>query len=264
VISSTFKFDASLCRSSSALAASRFALAAFAKLTAGRTVDAVAFGSFGEAGVGGVFATAGGGVLVRKDALREFVREMGWDERRSLTFSRSFSRRSATSFSRVDTSTGFAAPNGFDRELAVAFAILGDERGLGLADPLLDLGINSSLRRVSEGVGGVELLGDVLPRATGLGREELRQSLSPSAAEGITASLAGAISDLLLNPLPNLLPALSSLVDGVNLLPLDHFSSVSAIPTCPSGVANPGPLLLAVGGSKSGPVDDRNGRLDRH
>lgn len=92
----------------------------------------------------------GGGVPVRKDAVREFVRDMVCDARRSFAVSRSFSRRSATSFSRVDTSTGLAAPNGFDRELAaVELANLGEERGLGLADPLFARGISSSLRRVS-------------------------------------------------------------------------------------------------------------------
>lgn len=103
---------------------------------------------------------------------------------------------------------------------------------------------------------------DVLPRVTGRGRDELRQSISPSAAEEAGGSLGGAISDLPLNPPPNLLPALSSFADGVNLLPFDHFSSVSAIPTWPSGVENPVPFLL--GGSESGDAGARAGRLDRH
>lgn len=46
--------------------------------------------------------------------------------------------------------TDLAAPNGFDRELAaVELANLGEERGLGLADPLFARGMSSSLRRVS-------------------------------------------------------------------------------------------------------------------
>lgn len=53
-----------------------------------------------------------------------------------------------------------ALPNGLDRELntAVPDDILGEERGLGLAELLLERGISSSLRRVNCGVGGVEPL----------------------------------------------------------------------------------------------------------
>jgi hypothetical protein len=68
----------------------------------------IGLGNFGEFGVGGVLVIdgAGGGVLVRKDAVRELVRDIGCDAKRSLVISRSFSRRSATSLSRGDTSTG--------------------------------------------------------------------------------------------------------------------------------------------------------------
>lgn len=85
------------------------ALAALAKLTAGRTLaEAKRFGSFGEPGVGGVLMmeVVGGGVLVRSDAVRELVRDIGCEANRSFVTSRSFSRRSATSLSRDDTSTG--------------------------------------------------------------------------------------------------------------------------------------------------------------
>lgn len=53
-----------------------------------------------------VIEVEGGGVLVRKDAVRELVRDIVWDASRSFATSRSFSRRSATSLSRDDTSTG--------------------------------------------------------------------------------------------------------------------------------------------------------------
>jgi hypothetical protein len=147
-----------------------FALAALAKLTAGRTVADIGLDNFGEFGMGGVLVIdgAGGGVLVRSDAVRELVRDIGCDARRSLAISRSFSRRSVTSLSRVDTSTGLgenkrmkgidndivtylAVPNGLARELSTAEldAILGDERGLGLAELLVERGISSSFRRVN-------------------------------------------------------------------------------------------------------------------
>jgi len=47
-----------------------------------------------------------------------------------------------------------------ERELSKAELddILGEERGLGLAEVLVERGMSSSLRRVSCGVGGVELL----------------------------------------------------------------------------------------------------------
>jgi hypothetical protein len=162
-----------------AASASFFALAALAKLTAGRTVADIGLGNFGEFGVGGVLVIggAGGGLLVRSDAVRELVRDIGCDTKRSLVVSRSLSRRSVTSLSRDDTSTGLyvhkrmkelgsitgtylAAPNGLARELGMAEldAILGEERGLGLAELLVERGISSSLRRVNCGVGGVELL----------------------------------------------------------------------------------------------------------
>jgi len=92
-----------------AVGVSLLALAALAKLTAGRTVpEFTRLGSLGELGVGGVpvMDVAGGGVLVRREAVRELVRDMECDANRSLVVSRSFSRRSATSFSREDTSTG--------------------------------------------------------------------------------------------------------------------------------------------------------------
>jgi hypothetical protein len=90
------------------VAVSFFALAALAKLTAGRTEADIGLGNLGEFGVGGVpvIDGAGGGVLVRRDAVRELVRDIGCDAKRSLVTSRSFSRRSATSLSREDTSTG--------------------------------------------------------------------------------------------------------------------------------------------------------------
>jgi hypothetical protein len=75
-------------------------------------------------------------------------------------------------------------------------------------------------------------------------------------------SLGGPISDRPLNPLPNLLPALSSAAEGVNLLPLVHLSSVSAGPTWPSGVEKLEVFLL--GGSASGAAASRDGRLERH
>jgi len=113
----------------------------------------IGLGNFGEFGVGGVLVIddAGGGVLVRRDAVRELVRDIGCDAKRSLVISRSFSRRSATSLSRDDTSTGLAAPNGFARELGTAEldVILGEERGLGLAELLVERGMSSSLRRVN-------------------------------------------------------------------------------------------------------------------
>jgi hypothetical protein len=88
--------------------ASFFALAALAKLTVGRTVADIGLGNFGEFGVGGVLVIdgPGGGVRVRSDAVRELVRDIGCDINRSLVISRSFSRRSATSLSRDETSTG--------------------------------------------------------------------------------------------------------------------------------------------------------------
>lgn len=176
--SSTSVFDRSSW-SRAAAKASRFALAALAKLTAGRIVaEVVGLGNFGELGVEGVLVmgAAGGGVLVRSEAVREFVRDIGCELKRSLVVSRSFSRRSATSRSRVDTSTGlhhseieiqhgfeiayFALPKGFERGLgpAEAEAILGEDNGLGLAELLVERGISSSLRLASCGVGGVELL----------------------------------------------------------------------------------------------------------
>jgi hypothetical protein len=48
----------------------------------------------------------GGGVFVRRDAVRELVRDIECDTNRSFVTSRSFSRRSATSLSLDDTSTG--------------------------------------------------------------------------------------------------------------------------------------------------------------
>ena len=92
-----------------AAGASFLALAALAKLTAGRTVAAAAaLGNLMEFGVGGVLLTdeLGGGVLVLSDAVREVVRDIGCEFRRSFAASRSFSTRSATSRSREDTSTG--------------------------------------------------------------------------------------------------------------------------------------------------------------
>lgn len=102
---------------------------------------------------------------------------------------------------------------------------------------------------------------DVLPRGVGLGREEFRQSFS-SAIEGVGSSLGGPISDRPLNP-PNLLPVVSSPVEGTNLLPFVHFSSVSAEPIWASGVEKP-ELFLVVAGSGSGVGARRDGRLERH
>lgn len=125
--------------------------AALAKLTDGRTLAEAAIDGLGECSLGGVevLAGAGGGVLVsalRSEAVRELVRDIGWE---CLIASRSFSIRSETSFSRENTSTGLAEPNGFERELEDAGAILGDERGLGLAELLFDRGRSSSFRRAS-------------------------------------------------------------------------------------------------------------------
>jgi len=135
------------------VSASFFVLAALAKLTAGRTVADIGLGNFGEFGVGGVLVIdgPGGGVLVRSDAVRELVRDIGYEAKRSLAISRSFSRRSATSLSRDDTSTGLAAPKGLAREPGTAEldAILGDESGLGLAELLVERGMSSSFRRVN-------------------------------------------------------------------------------------------------------------------
>ena len=85
------------------------ALAALAKLTAGRTVAAAAaLSNLAGLGVGGALLTdeLGGGVLVLSDAVRELVRDIGCEFRRSFAASRSLSTRSATSRSREDTSTG--------------------------------------------------------------------------------------------------------------------------------------------------------------
>jgi len=86
-----------------------FAPAALAKLTDGRTLEEV-LDTFGEEGIGGgEFAvSAGGGVkmrvlALRSEAVRELVREMAWA---AFAASRSLSSRSATSFSRDETSTG--------------------------------------------------------------------------------------------------------------------------------------------------------------
>jgi len=50
-----------------------------------------------------------------------------------------------------------AAPKGFEREMDPG-GILGEFRGLGLAELLPERGKSSSFRRASCGVGGVELL----------------------------------------------------------------------------------------------------------
>src|SRR5258708_2635761 len=97
----------------------------------------------------------------------------------------------------------------------------------------------------------------MLPRGVGLGREEFRQSFSSA----IVGSLGGPISDRPLNP-PNLPLAVSSLDEGANLLPLVHFSSVSAEPVWLSGVEKPELFLLAIGPSGSGAR--RDGRFERH
>jgi len=251
-----------------AAGASFLALAALAKLTAGRTVAAAAaLGNLVELGVGGVLLIdeLGGGVLVLSDAVREVVRDIGCEFRRSFAASRSFSTRSATSRSREDTSTGLALPNGLERGLGPdkAEVILGEERGLGVVELAVERGISSSLRLVICGVGGLEVLGDVLPRATGRGRELLLQSLS-SATEDVGMSFGGPISDRPLNPPPNRLPLPSSLAEGVNLLPLVHLSSVSAGPGCPSGVENPELFLLDGDGSESTGAAILDGRLERH
>jgi len=150
-----------------AAADSCFALAAEAKLMDGRIVaDKEALADFGDTGAEGAELVAvGGGVRVRLSMFRSMpVRELVRDIEsgtRSFISSRSFSILSATSFSREVTSTGFAAPKGLERETGVA-DILGDDNGLGVADGPPDRGRSSSLRRPSWGVGGVEVVGDVL------------------------------------------------------------------------------------------------------
>jgi len=87
------------------------ALATLAKLKLGRTLaETGIFSGFGDALGEDSVPTWEGGVralLVRalSDAVRELVRDIGWAGR-SFRASRSFSRRSATSFSRDVTSTG--------------------------------------------------------------------------------------------------------------------------------------------------------------
>lgn len=54
--------------------------------------------------------------------------------------------------------TYLAVPNGFGFATGTAGAILGEESGLGEAEPLPDLGRSSSFFRARTGVGGVELL----------------------------------------------------------------------------------------------------------
>lgn len=111
----------------------------------------------------------------RCEAVREDVRDMAC-ETRSLAASRSFSRRSATAVSFAVTSTGLAAPNGFDRCVVDVVEGFGEARGEGVWEaPVLFLGRSSSLRRPIWGVGGVELLGEVLFLEIARG---LRQSLS--------------------------------------------------------------------------------------
>ena len=162
-----------------------FLAATFAKLREGRTfVGKGGFGiwldNWGEVGVWGVDDERGG-VLVRWSELRsEAVRELVRDiDSRSLIAPRSFSRRSATSFSRVVTSTGlqslwlrqlkygrmvrtyFAAPKGLDRGVLDTEGVgptFGEDKGLGLADTFPERGRSSNFRRLNCGVGGVELL----------------------------------------------------------------------------------------------------------
>lgn len=164
---------------SSGFVAFSFFAATLAKLRVGRTLGAnvgtVMLG-LGDAGTdapgGGVLARLSG---LRSDAAREFVRDIVI---LSLITSRSFSRRSATSFSRDVTSTGLyrmsesnihgylqnvylAAPKG----LALAATatggvgpILGEDKGLGVAETGPERGRSSNFRRFSCGVGGVELV----------------------------------------------------------------------------------------------------------
>lgn len=105
-------------------------------------------------------------------------------------------------------------------------------------------------------------LRDVLVLAAGLGLDEVRQSLS-SETDGAGGSLGGPISERPLKLPPNLEPVLSSAAEGVNLLPFDHFASVSAAPA-DSGVEKPEPFRLIGGGSESGGAASRDGRLERH
>jgi hypothetical protein len=97
--------------------------------------------------------------------------------------------------------TYLADPKGLERELEGAES-LGDESGLGLFEALVDRGSNSSFRRLSCGVGGVELVAksktdywriqfefqsrvrDALFCEEGLGRAELLQSPSSAARVG--------------------------------------------------------------------------------
>lgn len=118
--------------------------ATFAKLNV-----ALTFGAGIREDVRGDEATGtvdGGGVRGwtegRSDPVRELVLDM--DSR-----SRSLSTRSAISLSRADTSTGLAAPKGFERDEAGGVGpILGEESGLGEADTLSERGRRSSLRRL--------------------------------------------------------------------------------------------------------------------
>lgn len=133
---------------------------------------------------------------------------------------------------------------------------MGEDKGLGAEDAVPERGNNSNLRRLSCGVGGVELFAEeknedhwnvaagcninireTLPRETGFGRA-LRQSLGSS-------SFGGGIS---LRPrmLPNRLPEppSSAAAVGLNLLPIAHTSSRSAGLAWPSGVEKPEPFRL--------------------
>lgn len=221
-----------------------FFAAAFAKLNEGRTTELLAtvlvgggeeMECRGDEGVWG--ADVGGDLAGRSMPVRELVRLIVI---RSLVVSRSLSKRSATSFSLVETSTGLAEPNGLDRvELAETVGvgpIFGEDRGLDVPDAVPDLGNSSNLRRPIWGVGGVEFVGELLFLPIGgLGRE-LLQSLSSG------MSFGGPIS-----PRPRILPVLfsrpflSSSV-GLNLLPIVHVSTLSAIPA--ASAEKPIPLRL--------------------
>jgi len=135
-----------------------------------------------------------------------------------------------------------------DRE-PVTLESFGDESGLVLADTLVDRGNNSSLRLPICGVGGVELVGEALPREDGFTRVEFRQSPS----SGVESPRSRPFEE------PNFGPGGASSDDGLNLLPMIHVSSLSGCPGF-SGAKNPEPFFLVCGISAS---EKRGGRVER-